>query len=254
MTGYFNGVILLSFLVNSLLFFATDRLCGYPAKYGRIAWAALLGSVYTGACLLPGFHFLGNLLWRIVFFGLMTVVAYGLSKSALRKGLVLALLSFALGGAATGIGEGGAVGLLCGAAIVCLLCFFGFRGHIGSNTYIPVELEWGTQRLCLTALQDTGNTLKDPLTGRQVLVIDADAAEKLTGLTRDQLRDPVGSMEIMPGLRLIPYRTVGSNSFLLAMRFPKVKIGSWQGSSLVAFAPENLGTEGAYQALTGGTI
>ena len=31
-----------------------------------------------------------------------------------------------------------------------------------------------------------------------------------------------------------------------------VKIGNWQGSTLVAFAPESLSAEGAYQALTGG--
>jgi stage II sporulation protein GA (sporulation sigma-E factor processing peptidase) len=254
MTVYLDGVILLNFLVDFLLLLGADRLCGYPAKWKRAVLAALIGGVYAGACLLPGFQFLGNLLWRMVSFGAMSVIAYGFHKSAFRRGLVFVFLTLALGGAVTGIGKGGFLGILCAAGVVCLLCCFGFRGRIGGSTYVPVELKQGDKHLRLTALQDTGNTLRDPLTGRQVLVIDADTAGTLTGLTREQLRDPVGSLGALPGLRLIPYRSIDGRSFLLAMRMQNVKIGTWQGSSLVAFAPETLGTEGAYQALTGGAL
>ena len=62
------------------------------------------------------------------------------------------------------------------------------------------------------------------------------------------------AMGVLPGLRLVPYHSVGKSSFLLAIRLQNVKIGSWQGSSLVAFAPEGLSKEGAYQALTGGNV
>ena len=41
---------------------------------------------------------------------------------------------------------------------------------------------------------------------------------------------------------------------LLAMRLQQVRIGSWKGSCLVAFAPDGLSRDGAYQALTGGTL
>jgi len=85
-------------------------------------------------------------------------------------------------------------------------------------------------------------------------VIGADAAQQLTGLTREQLLTPVETIGILPGLRLIPYHSVGSSGFLLALRLRDVKIGSWRGSTLVAFAPERLSMEGAYQALTGGAI
>jgi stage II sporulation protein GA (sporulation sigma-E factor processing peptidase) len=107
----------------------------------------------------------------------------------------------------------------------------------------------------LTALQDTGNTLRDPITGRQVLVVGADVAQKLTGLTVQQLKKPVENVGLLPGLRLIPYRAVGQEAgLLLALKLPQVKIGTWQGNSLVAFAPEGLSPDGAYQALTGGVL
>ena len=254
MTVYLEGVFLLNFLVDFLLLLGAGRLCGYRAGWKRALAAAVLGGIYASACLLPGFSFLGNLLWRIVSLAIMALICYGMSISALRRGLVFALLSFALGGAVMGIGKGGIRGVLSAAAIVCLLCCFGFWDKNGGATYIPVELCYGKKRLHLTALRDTGNTLRDPVTGGQVLVIGADAAGQLTGLTQAQLERPVESMGALPGLRLIPYRSIGSSGFLLAMRFQNVKIGTWQGCSVVAFAPDQLSREGAYQALTGGVV
>lgn len=254
MTVYLDGVMLLNFLVDFFLLLGAARLCGFPAKAGRAAAASLLGGLYAVFCLLPGFAFLGNFLWRIVSLAAMALIAYGYSVSALRRGVVFALLCLALGGAVMGIGKGGVIGIVSAAGVICLLCFVGFRGKVGSSSYIPVELNYEDKHIALTALQDTGNTLRDPVTGQQVLVVGAEIAQRLTGLTKGQLQTPVESVGAMPGLRLIPYHSVGSNGFLLAMRLQNVKIGSWQGSKLVAFAPEGLNREGAYQALTGGAI
>lgn len=254
MTVYLDGVMLLNFLVDFLLLLAAGRLCGFPVKLGRAIAGGALGGLYAAVCLLPGFAFLGNFLWRTVSLGAMAVIAYGCSLSAWRRGLAFVFLSLALGGAVMGIGKGGILGIVSAAGVLCILCCVGFRGRLGGTAYIPVELNYGENRLTLTALQDTGNTLRDPVTGQQVLVIGADAAQKLTGLTQGQLQSPVESVGAIPGLRLIPYHSVGGSGFLLALRLQGVKIGSWQGSTLVAFAPEGLSREGAYQALTGGAL
>ncbi|MBQ7329534.1 MAG: sigma-E processing peptidase SpoIIGA [Oscillospiraceae bacterium] len=254
MTVYLDGVIFLNFLVDFLLLLAAGRLCGFPVRIGRAAAGGALGGVYAAFCLLPGFSFLGNFLWRTVSLCAIAVVAYGFSLSGLRRGLVFVFLCLALGGAVTGIGKGGILGIVCAAGIICLLCCVGFHGRLGGTNYLPVELSYGGRNLRLTALQDTGNTLLDPVTGQQVLVIGADAAQKLTGLTLQQLQSPVESVGAIPGLRLIPYHCVGGCGFMLALRLQGVKIGSWQGSTLVAFAPEGLNREGAYQALTGGAL
>ena len=118
-----------------------------------------------------------------------------------------------------------------------------------------MELNYGDQKVKLTALQDTGNTLRDPVTGNSVLVVAGTVAQRLLGLTESQLRNPVESVGTVPGLRLISYRAVGQpGGMLLALRLPQVKIGKWQGSSLVAFAPDGLSVDGSYQALTGGCL
>lgn len=252
---YLDLVMLLNFLVDFLMILGTNRLCGYPIGAKRAALSALVGGIYAGACMLPGFSFLGNFLWRAVSLGIMSCIAFGTAKSALRRGVVFTLLSMAMGGIALLMNSRGFWSVTASAAGVCLLCVFGFRNKLGAQSFVPVELTYGENKLRLTALQDTGNTLRDPVTGADVLVVGADVAQKLTGLTRSQLRAPVEFLDAIPGLRLIPYRTVGQGSgFLLALRLNDVKIGNRKGNTLVAFAPEGLHSEGAYQALTGGTV
>lgn len=257
MKVYVDLVALINFLVDFLLLLGTNRLCGYPWGVGRAVLAAIVGGIYGGVCLIPELYFLGNTLWRVVSLALISWIAFGFSKSALRRGVVFVLLSMALGGIALGLGTGGFWALLAAAGGVSVMCTVGFREKIGSVSYVPVELSYSGKHLHLTALCDTGNTLKDPVTGRSVLVVDGETAQQLTGLTRQQLCDPVAAISgaSMPGLRLIPYRSVGqSGGLLLALRLQNVRIGQWRGSSLVAFSPDGLSSEGAYQALTGGSL
>lgn len=257
MTVYLDLVILLNFAVDFLLLLGTNSLCGHPPGWKRSALAAALGSLYGGACLLPGFHFLGNSLWRIVSLLLISGIAFGFCVSGLRRGVVFVLLSMALGGMAMGFGNTHAAMLLAAAGGLFFMCCFGFRGRVGRNCFVPVELRYAGKSLHLTALHDTGNTLRDPVTGRPVLVVGAEIAQQLLGLTPQQLESPVSAVSdrTLPGLRLIPYRAVGqSGGLLLALRLQNVKIGAWTGSSLVAFSPNVLSREGEYQALTGGMV
>ena len=90
------------------------------------------------------------------------------------------------------------------------------------------------------------------MTGQGVLILDAPSAQHLTGLTLQQLNAPVESLGILPGLRLIPYHTVGNSGFLLALRLARVRIGKKEESIVVAFAPQTFGKD--YQALTGGRV
>ena len=120
-----------------------------------------------------------------------------------------------------------------------------------------MELRWGDKSMSLVALRDTGNTLRDPITGEQVLVAGADVAEKLLGLTGDQLAHPVETMAsgVIPGIHLVPYHAVGQpGGLMIAVRFSEAKIGNTYASPLVAFAPEVLARGEMYQVLTGGAI
>ncbi len=255
MAKYLLILAFLRFLVDLLLLLGASRVCGYPCKYLRCALGAVVSAIYSVMCVLPASGFLGGFWWRSVFVILICWCAFGTNKSALQCGGVFWLLQMALGGVAAGIERENVLALIftsVGAGLLFLLLF----QQDGSNArYIPVELWYGDKRMKITALYDTGNMLTDPVSGQSVLVVGADAAQKLTGLTREQLRKPIESIGSIPGLRLIPYKTIGSgNGFLLGLRLKQVRIGSRCGSRVVAFAPECVGAEGAYQALAGGTI
>ena len=85
LTVYLDLVMLLNFLVDFLLLLGTNRLSGFPAAPGRCALAAVFGSIYAGCCLLPGFRFLGNFLWRCVSLCLMAAALLLYAGTRLRR-------------------------------------------------------------------------------------------------------------------------------------------------------------------------
>lgn len=257
MTVYLDLVVLLNFLVDFLLLLGTNRLSGFPLGPGRSAAGAVLGGVYSGACLLPGFGFLGSALWRTVSLGCIGVLAFGWGRSAWKRSGIFVLLSMAMGGIALSLGRSSFPSLVLSALSVWLLCRAAFGESVGGREYVPIEITGREGQIRLMALKDTGNTLRDPITGEPVLVIDGASAGVITGLSEKDLATPLETLAArpVPGLRLISYRAVGvSGGMLLAMRFEKVKIGPREQSAVVAFAPGGLGNGNAYQALIGGTI
>ena len=125
----------------------------------------------------------------------------------------------------------------------------------GRRGIVPVSLELYDRQISFFALKDTGNHLRDPVTGQSVLILGADISEALTGLTKSQLADPVNTLKHnkIPGLRLLPYSTIGcDNGLLLALKIESAQIANKQGSCIVALAPEKINGNGKYQGLLGG--
>lgn len=237
-------VMLVAGLVNGLLLSATALLLGQKPNFLGLLGGALLWGLLA-ALSLYGLRFPENGMVRLCCIVVTALLTFGVHRTAARCILVFTALHLAV----TGMTNTDRLPILL---LCCLgISAVGMLGQRGQNL-IPVELSYGGKTLTLTALRDTGNTLRDPVTGCQVLIVGADIAGKLTGLTPADLQDPVNTMGAIPGLRLIPYRTIGNTGFLLALKIPEAKIGNRQGSTIVAFSPLILGS--TYQALTGGTV
>lgn len=253
---YLDLYMLLNFAVDYLLLQATARLAGVRPRRGRLLTGAVLGAAYSGGCFLPGFAFLAALHWRAVFLALLGILAFGWRKSTWRQTGVFLVLSLALGGMAELLGTAGPGRLLLCAGLLWLSCTLLLGSAAASRCLVPLDITRDGKTLHLTALQDTGNTLRDPVTGEQVLIIGEADCQKLTGLTRQQLEKPLDTLEQAPlgGLRLIPYRDVGRQSgLLLGMRMQNILLGGRRRPSIVAFAPSSVGGTD-YQALAGGTV
>lgn len=240
------SVAAISFAVNGLLLFGTGLLFGEAAKCWRLLTAAGLGAGFAGLCLVPGFGFLGGLHWHVVSLVLMAIVAFGVCAKGWKRGSAFLLQMLALDGMARNQGPW---------AILLAVGIWGLSKYaLGCSPEHLVPVEIGTVHL--TALRDTGNGLRDPITGEGVLVVGGEAARSLSGLTKAQMEKPLDTMASAKraGLRLIPYKSVGKeNGMLLAMRFPRVRVGTREGPGIVAFAPSGLEGE-AYQALAGGLL
>ena len=247
----------LSMLVNGLLLVSANRLCGATPAVGRCLVVAAVGGMYAVGCVVPGFAFLGSTLWRMVILGVLGMLAFGISIYAVRRTLVFILLAMALGGLASGLEGSGYTKILLAAAVVWILSMAGLQRGVGCSSYASVHLTHRGKTMDVVALRDTGNTLKDPITGESVLILNAEAAKKLVGLDAAMLSDPVSTLSNVqiPGLRLIPYRTVGQGSgMLLALRLDGIRIDGRKTGNLAAFAPAGLDQEGTFQALAGGFV
>lgn len=239
-------------MVTAVAFLLLNGAAGLARQEGawlKMAAGALALGLYSGCCLAPALVFLGNTFWRLVFLGISGGIAFGFGVGGWKPLAAYILLSLALDGLTGGRGKGPIPTVLAAAAVGCL-CLAGQAGE--GRRFIPVTLDHNGKTLRFTALRDTGNTLIDPVTGKPVLVADATVAQKLTGLTRQQLLRPVDTLSSgqAPGLRLVPYRTIDRNGMLLAMRIPSARIGGRERSTVVAFSPEILGKD--FQALVGG--
>lgn len=135
----------------------------------------------------------------------------------------------------------GTLQLLLGCA---LLAFF---AHISSRTTAPprcisVELRLGLRQTALTALVDSGNLLRDAVTGLPVIVISRRAASRLMAL-------PSGDA-LLPGMRLMNVRTISGTALMTILRPDSVRIltgGEWQeAQALIGLSPD--GYDG-FQAL-----
>ncbi len=248
---YILMAVFIRFLADFLLIMAVNRLTLQQQGIYRDLLGSAVSGLYAAGCTILQWGFLNHPVCYIVSLMVTCLLAFGVSRDRLSGWLLFCLLRLGL----DGIGAGqGMMPELLGAFILCAVCLYGFRSN-GQKRYVPVELCYGQRKVSLQALYDTGHQLRDPVTGKPVLVVGADVADKLAGLTPRQLEKPVETIGLIPGLRLIPYQTVGrSGDLMLALQLEQTTIGRKKGSYLVAFAPQVLDGKGQYQGLIGGNV
>lgn len=268
---YIDSVFVLNTLMDAILLLATAHLAGIPPRKGRCLLAALLGGAYAAAIFLPGGEALASFPGKAAAGLLMTLTAFGGERRFLRLMLLFLAVSCGLAGCVMGLGmvaggvpmENGifytnvdAGVLLTAAAAAYVVLSVVFRASAGKHVegvLTPVTLAWGKRCVHLTALCDTGNTLRDPATGRPMLVAEASCLKELFPsdlrpmLHTTVLRSPTELMgrlgEERIRFRLVPYQAVGvTGGMLLAVRLDWGEVGEKRYDRLmVALSPTELG-------------
>ena len=254
MEKYLIPLVLIGFLVQYSLLLAAAVLTRTEVRQHRLLLGALLGGGYAGVCLMNGSAFPTHYAWRGISLMCTVAAAYGVG-GIVRPGGMFILLTLCTDMMVRRRETGEAGIALQTALLILLMAYCRYSGK-RSREVVPVQICRNGNCIRVNALVDIGNTLRDPISGQQVLVLSAAAAGRLTGLRPEQIRDPLGTLtdQVIPGLRLIPYRAVGtSGAVMLGMQFEDVRIGGKSRRCIVAFAPEGLEEDGGIQALAGGS-
>ena len=248
---YMITVGVLRVIVSFLLLLAASSLCCIEVKLLRLICASVTGGIYAVYCMFPDLYFPGNVVVYYLVLLLMGAIAFGKHSTALWATCVLVIENFLIDVLLRDAGSRLKVFFIILAIIVLLYLLY----NRNRKAFVPVVLNHKGKSVSFMALRDTGNTLKDPVTGKPVLIVGADIAKQLLGIDKEQLKKPIDYIHAIPGLRLIPYRTIGQNGgLMLAIKLQNVRVGHRKGSEIIAFAPENIGQKGYYQALTGGYL
>jgi stage II sporulation protein GA (sporulation sigma-E factor processing peptidase) len=283
-TVYIDRVFALNMLVDYLLLLTAARLAGAPLRRLRTALAAALGGLYAAAVFLPGCAFLSGPLWKILAGVAMALLVYWPQRRRWALTALFLLLSGALAGLllAVGLASGDPARRLAGVfraeiswpvfagtgAGFYLLLRAAFRRDVRlkGGDILRVTIRIGGRRRELSALHDTGNTLRDPVNGEPVLVLEQRAVRDLwppeIGRILDQPLSPEEKMAQLHrrhagrSFSLIPYRSVGVPAgLLLAFRSDALTVeGRIHRRVLLALSESPLSENGAYQALWGGEV
>lgn len=273
---YIDLLFLLNLTANYLLLLAAGRMCGRVLRRWLLALSAALGAAYACALFFPGLGWLAAPPCRVAAGVLMALAAYGTQRGLLRVTLCFFGASAALGGlvwAAELLGGHSLYlerGVLYSYVDLRLLLFllvlcYGALSFLTDRTFrhrraelVPVTVRLGETAVTLTALQDTGNTLTDPVDNSPVLVAEGERCKTLLPMALP-LDRPVEALSALgsagvKGWRLLPYRAVGvEQGMLLAVKADCVTVGTENfGRLLVALSPTPVSDGGAYQALIGG--
>jgi len=282
---YADVLFLVNLLVNYLILLSAGKVSGHSTRWTRLFFSSALGSLYAVSALFIPVGSFYNLPARMAFGLFMVTLAYpgrkissflGLSFSFFLCSFIAAGTAFAL--ATTGVGNvlkralfpgeptvkwwTMALALLFMAGLPLVARAGGYR--LGrSLPLVHVDLVIGGRAITLTALVDTGNDLRDPVSGLPVIVVDLNSLSEiipgeLTAFftsTWDSVPGELRETLFQRRLRLIPYKNVSGTGGILPGFKPDFLIlrekngREAQKEVVVGVSGSPLSPSGLYQAL-----
>ena len=265
-TVYAEALLALNAALDYLLLLAAGRICALPLDRRRLGLGALWGGAYSLLALRwPAFFGMATI--RLLAGAVSVCLAYGTGRRALRALIVFYAASAALAGgvyALSALRERG--GPLPVRLRTLLLAFalgwfaldrvFRHRGRRAERRVVELSVSLNGRTVRLRALEDSGNELIDPVSGKRVVIVEVAA---LSALFDDPapllLSDLAAALEALRAqgavCRLLPCRSVTDGAGLLLCFAPaRAEIdGNARADLLVAVSPHTLCADGEYQAV-----
>ncbi len=223
--------------MNVAIFEATAIITKQSVKTLRIVISSVLGAAY--ACVLFGADivFAGLLPIKIIFGFIITAIAFKpkTMRAFIKKTLVFHGVTLAYGFLITGLLYFTDLGLMFGGAVKNGIFYFDIPlwfiipasimapisaalvSRITSHSPVKechvITLEHRGLKTHITALADTGNFLKDPYNGNDVIIVEKEA---ILPLFPSECLCTENFSSLPGGFRLIPYSSLGNSTGFIA--------------------------------------
>lgn len=291
MTIYLDVVLLENLCMNYIILFATGYIMKLKMKHWRLVLSSLLGGIYAVISYLEILPLYSNLFMKILLsIGMVYLAYFPKGVKSLMKQLVLFYLtSFVFGGCAFAMlyfikpqnilmKDGVYVGsypikiALLGGLVGFILTYIAFKivkTKFGKKDMIyDVIIKINEKLVKVKAMLDTGNLLKEPITGKPVIVVEKQELYKAipTNLL-EHIEELIGGEELsftnqeekeyLTKFKVIPFSSIGKqNGLMLGLKADKVMIEKEEENYkrddvIIGIFPQSLSKNHSYTALLG---
>lgn len=256
---YIDSLFWLELTADTLLLWASGKLCAAKRHIGRLGLAGAFGAAY--AVLTVFFAPAASLCGKIAALLGMLLIAYGGEQRLWRLLLSFLCMCAVFSGVTLAVtlaaGKSSARALLFSLGISMGVCALPFRfaGRKGGTAELTLRGDGGT--VTFPALRDTGNELREPISGCPVILASEETLMPLFPQeTRRRLDETAGLSaperltRLGKGFRLLPMETAAGAGLTLAFRVPSVAVdGRDCGGGWAAFSPYPIRTKEGCRAL-----
>ena len=291
MTIYIDIIVVENLIMNYIILYATGLISKSKISHLRIFLASAIGAIYAIMGYISKLSIYSNMLVKIILSIIIVFVAfYPQNIKKLCKQLVLFYLTtFTFGGVATYliyvlkpqnivIKNGMYVGtyvlkvIFIGAivgTIILIIAFKFAKNKITKKDMIcKVKIKMNGKEVELDTMVDTGNMLKEPLTGNPVVVVEKTSlydlipkeilnnTESILGGDFEKIPEDIKN-EYISRLKIIPFSSLGKqNGMLIGIKPEKLEVINEQSeeekdNAIIGIYDKSLTKRGEYNALIG---
>ena len=250
MTLYVDIIFLENLIMNSIIILATGIILKNTQRIWRNLVSSGIGAIYAILIYTSNFKIYSNIILKVILSVVIVYIAFKPAniRSFLKHIIIFYLTSFTFGGVAFALlyfarpqdillQNGVLIGtypikmILAGGILGFIIITFAFKNIKGKLTRKDMMCTVIIGNTRITAIVDTGNLLKDPITKMPVLIVEREMLKGIfPEIILENATDIVNGKEIELGeysskLRVIPYKSIGKeNGLLLGIKTKNIRI------------------------------
>ena len=291
MTIYVDIIIIENLIMNFIILYATGLILKNKISFWKLLLASLIGAIYSALQYMYNTKILSIIIIKIILSIVIIIIAFHPQniKKMFKQLTLFYLTTFTFGGVATYliyvlkpqniiIKNGMYVGtyvlkvIFIGAilgTIILIVSFKMSKNKITKKDMIcKVSIKLNGKEVILDTMVDTGNMLKEPITGNPVVVVEKNSlydvipkeilnnTDSILGGDFEKIPDDI-KQEYIPKLKFIPFSSLGKqNGMLIGIKPEKLKVineelENEKKNAIIGIYNKSLTKKGEYNALIG---